>query len=52
MAWIEFFSTLNSGYSYPLIPVYFFLFCHEKTVAIPSALSANRVSLPVASLPG
>ena len=30
MAWIEFFSTLDSGYSYPLIPVYFFYSAMKK----------------------
>ena len=29
-----------------------FLFCHEKTVVIPSALSVSRGSLSEASLPG
>ena len=52
MVGMEYFSSLDSGIHILSFLSSFFLFCHEKTVVIPSALSANHGSLSGASLPG
>ena len=51
MVGMEYFSSLDSGI-HILSFLSSFLFFHEKTVVIPSALSANHGSLSEASLPG
>ena len=51
MAWIEFFSSLDSSI-HILSFLSSFFYSAKKKVVIPSALSVNRESLPEASLPG
>ena len=51
MAWIEYFSSLDSGIHFLSFLSSFFIL-RRKTEFIPSALSANHESQPEASLPG